>query len=177
MALRIEALSPCDHRGVSMLTESREETQERPEIRAPAPRTSSGRTLTLVGVLLAIAIMLALPVRTWFAQQAGLDDLRNEIGAAQQRVDSLEQQQELWADPAYVESQARLRLNYVMRGEIGLMALSSDGGPGTQPGDDLPDTWWGRVWGSVEETSGRRPAEIGAEDESSADQDAANSDE
>ncbi|MCH9815314.1 MAG: septum formation initiator family protein [Actinomycetia bacterium] len=126
----------------------------------PAPRqASNGRTLALVGALLAIALMLVLPVRSWLTQRANLVELREDIAAAQVRVDALQQQRDSWQDPQYVEDQARLRLNMVRPGEAGLIVVD----PAQEQAEafeELPDTWWGRVWGSVESSSGRRPADL-----------------
>jgi cell division protein FtsB len=122
-------------------------------------RTSNGRTLALVGALLAIALMLVLPVRSWITQRANLAELREDIVAAQVRVDDLRAQDQAWQDPEFVQEQARLRLNMVRPGESSLIVVD----PAQTEAEaltDLPDTWWGRVWGSVESSSGRRPADL-----------------
>ena len=124
-----------------------------------ARKTSNGRTLALVGALLAIALMLVLPVRSWLTQRANLVDLREDIAAAQVRVAALQEERDAWQEPRFVEEQARLRLNMVRPGEAGLIVTD----PSQEQGDAvaaLPDTWWGRVWGSVESSSGRRPADL-----------------
>lgn len=119
---------------------------------------SSGRTLVLVGVVMAIALMLALPVRSWLSQRVELDELRDEIAAAQDRVTSLQQDQAAWQDPVFIEEQARLRLNLVRSGEAGLIVL--DRTPDQVSGSDTPNTWYERLWRSTDAAAGRRPAEI-----------------
>ena len=145
-----------------ILTETRPGTQGRAAERpAGLPSRSSGRTLALVGVFLAITLMLMLPVRSWLSQRSSLADMRVEIEQAQQRVDGLRQQRSQWQDPLFIEEQARLRLNFVLAGEAGLLTLDDETEPNVREVSQLPDTWMGRLWGSVDELSGRRAAEVG----------------
>ncbi|MCB0919682.1 MAG: septum formation initiator family protein [Actinobacteria bacterium] len=127
---------------------------------APQSRTpTSGRTLILVTVLLAVAMMLVFPVRSWFTQRAVLAELEGEITAAQQRVDDLQRQRDTWQDPNHIEAEARRRLNMVRKGENALIVMR----PQEQSAAEVPppaDTWYGRLWQSVEERSGRRPADL-----------------
>lgn len=127
------------------------DTAPAPSRTAPAPsRTTSGRTLVLVGSLLAVAVMLALPIRSWVGQQSHLAELSADIDAAQQRVDDLDDQRNRWQDPAYVERQARLRLNMVRPGELGLIVLDPDLEPDVARADEGgTDSWYGRLWDST----------------------------
>ena len=128
--------------------------------RAPeaAGRHTSGRTLVLFGTLLAVALMLALPIRTWLAQRAELDTMQADIVAAQQRVAELQKEQSQWQDPAFIEAQARLRLNMVMPGESGLIALDRAELAAEEAPDPPAVTWYDKVWRSTEAAAGRRPA-------------------
>lgn len=119
---------------------------------------TSGRTLVLFGTLLAIALMLALPIRTWLAQRASLDAMATDIAAAQQRVADLQSQQSQWQDPAYIEGQARLRLNMVKPGESGLIALDRAEMQAQETPDPPAVTWYDKVWRSTEAAAGRRAA-------------------
>ncbi len=117
---------------------------------AQSQRTS-GRTLVLVGSLVAVAVMLALPVRSWLAQKAQLAELEGQIQAAQLRVADLDQQRERWQDPVYVAEQARLRLNLVQPGEMGLIVLDPHREPDVaQPDDGATETWYERLWESAQ---------------------------
>lgn len=153
--------SPCDDQEV--LTSIRQRPQERQDVAGPARgrSASSGRTLVLVTVFLAIALMLALPIRSWLSQQDSLTELRMDNEAAQNRVDSLAAQREQWLDPIFLAEQARLRLSMVRPGEAGLQVLASDSESKNPEVSDVPDTWWGELWGSVDEASGRRAVELG----------------
>lgn len=126
-----------------------------------APRgrpQTSGRTLVLITVLLAVAIMLVFPVRSWFTQRAVLAELETEIAAGQQRVTDLQQQLDTWRDPAHIEAEARRRLNMVRKGETAFIVADPE-----VVAEEVPppaDTWYGELWQSVEESSGRRPADL-----------------
>ena len=85
-------------------------TGSEPGPAAVAGHHTSGRTLVLFGTLLAVALMLALPIRTWLAQKSSLEALRGDIDAAQQRVEGLQTEQQQWLDPLFIEAQARKRL-------------------------------------------------------------------
>lgn len=120
---------------------------------------TSGRTLALVGALVAVAAMLVLPVRSWISQQAGLAELSNEIAAAEDRVTGLETQREQWKDEPYVEQQARLRLNMVRPGEMGLIALDPEFQRDVATStEDEPRTWYDRLWQSSENPIRDEPA-------------------
>lgn len=147
-----------------ILTETRPGTQDHAEDRpARAPSLSSGRTLALVGVFLAIALMLMLPVRSWLSQRSSIDEMQVQIEQAQHRVDDLRRQRSEWKDPAFIEEQARLRLNLVLAGEAGLLTLDEQAEPAVRKDARPPDTWLGRLWGSVDELSGRKAAQLGSE--------------
>ncbi len=126
--------------------------------RRPASRPTSGRTLVLFGALLAVALMLALPIRTWVGQRAELEAMHADIVAAQQRVATLQEEQRLWNDPAFVEGQARLRLNMVKPGEAGLITLDHSDRIGDEAPEPPPTTWYEKVWRSTDTAAGRRPA-------------------
>lgn len=118
---------------------------------------TSGRTLVLFGTLLAVALMLALPIRTWVAQRSQLDSMRAEIDAARQRVAALQSEQQMWQNPRYVEAQARLRLNLVRPGESGLITLDRDELANTEVVEEPAVTWYDKVWRSTETAAGVRP--------------------
>lgn len=125
----------------------------------PTPEpTSSGRTLVLVAAFLAIALMLAVPLRSWFAQRAELDQLRDDISAAQTRVDELTAAQERWRDAQYIAAQARLRLNMALPGEAALIAI--DGQRAAAAEEPAPDTWYGRLWESTAAVAGSGDTDV-----------------
>ena len=72
-----------------------------------------------------------------------------------------------WADPAYVRTQARERLGWVVPGETGYRVVDGDGNPlggGAEIGSsrtmisEPQDAWWAKLWGSVEAADKPAPA-------------------
>jgi hypothetical protein len=100
-----------------------------------------------------LAVAYAWPLREYLSQRAELGRLRSDTAAAQARVDALERQKARWADPAYVEAQARDRLHFVLPGETGYVTLQPDrpARPQTLP----PQTprqaapWYAALWSTV----------------------------
>jgi hypothetical protein len=109
-------------------------------------------------VVAVLVAMLALPVRSWFLQQAQIADAQGAIVATEERIAALEQEQALWGDPAHVAEQARLRLHYVMPGEVGIVVLQPDDAPTAA---DQPATWYESLWQTVDSASGRGQTALG----------------
>lgn len=117
----------------------------------PGLPAASGRTAILVLVAVVLVVMLALPIRSWFVQQARISVVENQMIATEQQLAALEQEQELWADPRFVEQQARERLNYVLPGEVSLVVLATQ----SEAEPDVAQTWQQRLWSSVDAAAGR----------------------
>jgi cell division protein FtsB len=116
------------------------------------PRTSlTGRAAILVLVVAALAVTLAIPVRSWLSQRAEIAALESDVAAAQERVTALQGELEDWSDPAYVIAQARSRLHFVFPGEIGYVVLGHDDRPieteATTAAEEIP--WYERLWEST----------------------------
>ncbi len=99
---------------------------------ARRPRTGSTVALNLVQrlgavnakraavgavVLVMLALTLAVPTRTYMAQRAEFSRLQDEHASLTQQVGDYRRRVTKLNDPAYVEQQARERLQYVMPGE------------------------------------------------------------
>jgi cell division protein FtsB len=135
------------------------------------PEVVTVRTLVLSVVVL-LALVLVLPtVRAYVNQTNELRALRTELSDAQVERDELEAELERWDDRAYVERQARDRLNFVMPGERPWRVLD----PETVVDDVDPQTgraisdgpvqgyesgtpWYQAMWESVQ-VAGRQPVE------------------
>lgn len=119
-----------------------------------ARRTSlTGRAAVFAVVLGALVVTLAIPVREWIAQRAEIHQLIDDVAGAEGRVADLEDQRQRWQDPAYVEAQARERLQFVMPGEVGYVVID-DTGAGNAADEAAADPvssdpWYVRLWGSV----------------------------
>jgi|BarGraIncu00222A_1022003.scaffolds.fasta_scaffold00052_47 cell division protein FtsB len=125
--------------------------------RATAPDSArrnriTGRAAVLLLVLAMLGVAYAWPLREYYNQRAQIRDLRTATRATAARVIALEAEKARWADPAYIEAQARGRLHYVMPGEVAFTVIHPN-----QPNlvQTLPHTpppvraWYDALWGSV----------------------------
>ena len=112
----------------------------------------TGRAAVLLLVLAMLGVAYAWPLREYYNQRAQIRDLRGATRATAARVIALEAEKARWADPAYIEAQARGRLHYVMPGEVAFTVIHPN-----QPNlvQTLPHTpqpvraWYDALWGSV----------------------------
>lgn len=86
-------------------------------------RINTRRTLVLAVVLTAVALTLAMPMRTYFSQRAEFGEQRALNAQLREEVVDYQQQVNEQNDPAYIEAQARQRLQYVMPGEKPLVMV------------------------------------------------------
>ncbi|WP_255491773.1 septum formation initiator family protein [Actinotalea sp. JY-7876] len=127
-------------------------------------RLISVRALVLSVVLLVGFTMLFPTLRAYLAQQAELDALAREVAAAEQAEEDLAAERDRWADPAYVEAQARDRLNYVHPDETSYRVIDPEtvvetplqsathgpvAGPALPAGGAVAP-WYATVWESVQ---------------------------
>ncbi|GAA5154080.1 hypothetical protein GCM10023340_36990 [Nocardioides marinquilinus] len=135
----------------------------RPTPRQPArpPRRSRPRLTSRAAVLLILVAVLAVSyassLRAYLDQRSHLDDVQARIADSRAAIEALEREKERLDDPAYVEQQARERLNYVMPGEKPFVVLR-DGEPIevesrlTDPSTidpQQPSPWWDDAWDSM----------------------------
>ncbi|KHL02228.1 FtsB family cell division protein [Sinomonas humi] len=125
----------------------------------PVPaRAFSGRILALALVLVAVTIMLAPTIRVFFSQRAEIHSIQADIAAKQTDQTNLKDEISRWQDPAYVQQQARDRINMVMPGEtsywvFGDAGTSSSSGSATSAAtsgsspSDVP--WTQSLWDAV----------------------------
>lgn len=114
--------------------------------------------MALALVLIAVTIMLAPTVRVFFSQRAEIQSIQADIAAKQSDQATLKAQISRWQDPAYIQQQARDRINMVMPGEtsywvFGDAASSSAAGGSAGTGasgsssTDVP--WTQALWDAV----------------------------
>lgn len=126
--------------------------------RRPVPRRSklTGRAALLALVLCALVVALAYPMRQYIAQRSDIADQRRLARQAQQRVEQLREAKARWQDPAFVRTQAREHLHYVMPGETGYTMLGPPVGDGEadRHGSDQAASarrpWYDNLWDSVD---------------------------
>ena len=110
-------------------------------------------------VLAVLAVSYASSMRAYLQQRAHINDLKVSIAQHEADIDALEAEKARWDDPAYVRTQARDRLGYVMPGEKTYLVLDENGQP-LEPAAELqdpgtvlastPTPWWSDGWASVE---------------------------
>ena len=83
----------------------------------------SGVTVLAVVVLVLGAVMLSPNITTFVQQQRELAQLRASVEEHRTAVEEIDAERARWKDPAYVRSQARDRLLYVMPGETQLSVI------------------------------------------------------
>ncbi len=95
----------------------------------------SGRSLAFATVLLVLAITLAPPLHSYFAQRAQINAYKVQLAASQESLQAAAKELTLWNDPTYVASQARIRLHYVFPGEREYVVLTNET---TAPAQSVP---------------------------------------
>jgi cell division protein FtsB len=151
------------------------EASRRDESGAPLLRRGSNltaRAIALAVVLFILTISYATSLRIYFAQAHEIASTKAEIAERQQRIHELQGDLARWGHDAYVRTQARERLGWVVPGETGYTVVGADGKPlgggakisaETAMDESEQDSWWSKLWGSVEAAD--RPAPVKAKPE------------
>jgi len=117
----------------------------------------SGRALTLGIILFILAFTLAPPTQRYFAQRAQINAVKAQLHSGDLALAEAKRELERWRDPAYIKSQARERLHFIMPGERQYIVTDSTQGtqsaPKTAVSKDLPSglPWYNRVISSITE--------------------------
>ena len=119
----------------------------------------TGRAAVLVLVVAVLTVSYASSLRAYLQQRSHINELKSSIAQHEANIDELESEKARWDDPAYVRTQARERLGYVMPGEKTYLVLDENGQP-LEPEAELQDPatvirttstpWWDDAWASVE---------------------------
>jgi hypothetical protein len=122
----------------------------------------------VLGVVVVLFAILAIPLKEWITQRSRIADLEAQVAWHDARVAELEAAKARWDDPAYIEAQARTRLHFVRPGEVGWVVQAEEVAKPEQEGSNRPMArppkgwpWWNAAWSSVEQVadpeSGRPP--------------------
>jgi len=123
----------------------------------PTPRSIKNLAI-LASVFVILAIMLIPALRATFSQQSQINGLRERIAQQQGTVAALQQEQQQWTDPAYVEQQARERLKLVRVGDKSFTVIDGVAAPvlagGARIAAPVKTTaanvpWYGQLWQSM----------------------------
>jgi cell division protein FtsB len=117
----------------------------------------TGRALVLGAVLILLAVVLAPPLHRYLAARSALEQAEQQRRDDQRQLAELKRQLAQWDDAAYIQAQARSRLQYAMPGETVYIVVrpGQKTGLGGQPQRDTSavqvpgGTWNERLWGSV----------------------------
>ncbi|MFE9743534.1 septum formation initiator family protein [Saccharothrix saharensis] len=117
--------------------------------------TGTRRAALLAMVVCALALSIAVPLRTYLAQREELREVTASQETLRAEVGQLEQRKRELADPAHVEAEARRRLHYVRPGETPyIVQLPGDEEreldqerPETKPAEDK--AWYEQLWDSA----------------------------
>ncbi|MBF4459851.1 MULTISPECIES: FtsB family cell division protein [unclassified Pseudoclavibacter] len=90
--------------------------------RIPTVRPNGATVLVALVVILGIAV-LAPTAQRYIAQRQYVAQLQAELVETQQSVDEIATERDRWSDPAYIQSQARGRLLFVMPGDTSYLVL------------------------------------------------------
>jgi len=105
-----------------------------------------------------LAITLIPALRSTLSQQSEISGLRDRIAQQREKVATLQQEQQRWGDPAYVEQQARERLKFVRVGEKSFTVIDGEaasavagGAKVVSPGhvSAAKSPWYGELWQSI----------------------------
>ncbi|MBB5956318.1 cell division protein FtsB [Saccharothrix tamanrassetensis] len=117
--------------------------------------TGTRRAALLAMVVCALALSIAVPLRTYLAQREELREVNASQETLRAEVGQLEQRKRELADPAHLEAEARRRLHYVRPGETPyIVQLPGDAErkleeerPAAAPAADK--AWYEQLWDSV----------------------------
>jgi cell division protein FtsB len=120
-------------------------------------RGITGRALVLAAVLILLVVVLAAPLHRYLSSRSALQQAEQQRRASQRKFAELKRELAQWDDPAYVEQQARARLQYAMPGDTVYVVVrpGHQASIGGQPQSNraaaqVPGgTWNERLWGSV----------------------------
>jgi len=99
-----------------------------------------------------VVVSLAVPVRDLVAQHSRITALEDRATQAQQELEVMNEQIARWNDPAFVATQARERLHFVLPGEVGYVVLEAEAAPVLYKGTvtkQRSQSWYGALWGGI----------------------------
>ena len=86
---------------------------------APPPRQAiTGRALVLGTLVVLLLVLLASPLNRYFGSRSDVQHAAQQLREDQAELARLKAQQQKWSNPAYIQQQARQRLQYAMPGDV-----------------------------------------------------------
>jgi cell division protein FtsB len=124
------------------------------------------RLAVLAAVMCVLTLTIAGPVRTYFAQRTEMEQLAATEAALRTQIADLEQRKGKLNDPAYIATQARERLGFVMPGDTPFQVqLPPTAAVSPQPGADAAkpaksDPWYTSLWHTIADAPHLPPAAV-----------------
>lgn len=119
---------------------------------------STARAVILAVVVCALALTLAMPLRTYFSQRAELDQVLADRQDLEQQVADLKEEKTQLNDPVRIAAEARTRLRWVLPGETPYtVQLPGDVGPTVEEVEAATESegpWYRDLWESAVQPQG-----------------------
>lgn len=118
--------------------------------------SSTRRAATLAMVVCALALSVAVPLRTYLSQRAEIEAAELRRAGLEEEHRQLELRGQRLRDPAQIEASSRERLLYARPGEVPYIVQLPDS-PSAQPSVPAvpapkpPKPWYERLWTSIAE--------------------------
>jgi cell division protein FtsB len=108
----------------------------------------TNRVIVLAATLAVLMISFVSSFSVYLGQQRDIAQTKAEISAHQGEIARLQDELNRWQDPAYIRTQARDRLGWVLPGEVGYRVIDANGEiiGGTVGTLDPQDTAANRIW-------------------------------
>ncbi|MGU3431992.1 FtsB family cell division protein [Actinomycetes bacterium M1A6_2h] len=117
---------------------------------------STGKAVILAVVVCALALTLAVPLRTYIGLQSDARAAAADRQALEDRVEDLTIRKNQTDDPAYITAQARERLGFVMPGETPYQVQLPGARARSDSENETPAAatgpWYSTLWSSATQT-------------------------
>ncbi|MGW5055591.1 FtsB family cell division protein [Actinokineospora sp. NPDC004072] len=112
--------------------------------------TTTRRAAILATVVCALALSVAVPLRTYLSQRSEVATQEQRQAELRAQVDQLERRRAELADPEQIRAEARARLRFVLPGETPFMVeLPGGAQPQQQTGPLAEQAWYQELWESM----------------------------
>ena len=120
--------------------------------------------LGLIALMLVVAI--APTLRVYLHQRSQIAELQAKQVQQRQEVAALQAQAKRWNDPAYIEAQARARLQFVRPGQLSYVVAEPKPAAATPPATGIVAgatgsanrSWMDGLWQSIQQAGASSPA-------------------
>jgi len=87
----------------------------------------NGASVSVILVIILGTYLISPDVQSYLNQRRQIVEIEQSIQLAKDAVVDMQAERDRWQDPAYIRSQARDRLYYVLPGEVSYLVMDSDG--------------------------------------------------